>query len=102
MLKGVGGAALSPMGAVLAAYVPEARGVPGFVGLYDYRLLDKGGDPPLPISRKSFFRVRLLLVPEPPLVMSPHNNDTLSRGCACAAKNSRCLVMGRCARSWHI
>ena len=59
VLKGVGGAALSPVGTVLAAYVPEARGVPGFVGLYDHKLLDKAGDPPPPISRKSFFRVRL-------------------------------------------
>lgn len=58
VLKGVGGAALSPAGSVLAAYVPEARGVPGFVGLYDHRALDKNGDPPPPISRKSFFRVR--------------------------------------------
>ena len=32
VLKGVGGITLSPVGHVLAAWVPEAKGVPGFVG----------------------------------------------------------------------
>ncbi len=32
VLKGVGGIALSPVGHVLAAWVPETKGVPGFVG----------------------------------------------------------------------
>ena len=70
----MGGAALSPAGAVLAAYVPEARGVPGFVGLYDYRVLDKNGDPPPPISRKSFFRVSHLgtLALQPPCARIPY------------------------------
>ena len=61
MLKGVGGVALSPVGHVLAAWVPEAKGVPGFVGLWDHRQLTSAGDAPTALSRKSFFRVRAVL-----------------------------------------
>ena len=57
VLKGVGGIALSPIGHVLAAWVPEAKGVPGFVGLWDHRQLTASGDAPTALSRKSFFRV---------------------------------------------
>jgi hypothetical protein len=43
---------------LLAACVPEAKGSPGFVAIYDVAKLDKGGDPPTPVARRSFFRVR--------------------------------------------
>ncbi len=62
VLKGVGGVALSPVGHVLAAWVPEAKGVPGFVGLWDHRQLTSAGDAPTALSRKSFFRVRATVV----------------------------------------
>lgn len=56
-LKGLGGFAVSPAGGPhLAAYVPEMKGSPGFVAIYDHSQLIKGGDPPPPICRRSFFR----------------------------------------------
>ena len=100
VLKGVGGAALSPVGAVLAAYVPEAKGVPGFVGLYNHQLLDKGGDPPPPVSRKSFFRVWLLRSHKSPLTITPQNNDLSSSGCEGAATKSCRSVTDICAHLW--
>ena len=59
-LKGVAGCALCPApGArpLLAAYVPEAKGSPGFIALYDCGALVAGGDAPPPLCRKSFYRV---------------------------------------------
>lgn len=59
-LKGVGGCAVSPgAGApVLAAFVPEAKGAPGYVGVWRMDQLGAGGDTPAPIARRTFFRVR--------------------------------------------
>ena len=59
-LKGVGGFGISPTEASqarLAAWTPEARGSPGFVGVWDLQALGKGDAPP-PLSRRTFFRVR--------------------------------------------
>ena len=58
-LKGVGGFAVSQnVGAVqLAAYVPEGKGAPGFVGVWPLGQLSKAESPP-PVARRSFFRVR--------------------------------------------
>ena len=61
-LKGVGGFSISPTiasQAKLAAWVPEARGSPGFVGVWDLQALGKGDAPP-PLSRRTFFRVRAI------------------------------------------
>ena len=58
-LKGVGGFAVSQnAGAIhLAAYVPEGKGAPGFVGVWPLGQLSKAESPP-PVARRSFFRVR--------------------------------------------
>ena len=59
-LKGVGGFGISPAiarQAKLAAWTPEARGSPGFVGIWDLQELGKGDAPPA-LSRRTFFRVR--------------------------------------------
>ena len=63
-LKGVGGFAVSQnAGAIhLAAYVPEGKGAPGFVGVWPLGQLSKAESPP-PVARRSFFRVY-----EPPTV----------------------------------
>lgn len=56
-LKGLGGFAISPGSApLIAAYVAEAKGSPGFVGIWDHAALPPGGEPPPPIARRSFFR----------------------------------------------
>lgn len=57
-LKGVGGFAVSPTveAPLLAAYVPEAKGAPGFAGIWRLEQLSKGDSPP-PLTRRSFFRV---------------------------------------------
>ena len=59
-LRGVGGCAVSPgAGApVLAAFVPEAKGAPGYVGVWRMDQLGAGGDTPAPVARRTFFRVR--------------------------------------------
>ena len=60
-LKSVGGFGLSPspiLGLKLAAWVPEGKGAPGFVGIWDVASLGKAHDMPAPIARRSFFRVR--------------------------------------------
>ena len=57
-LKGLGGFAVAPAGEpLLAAYVAEAKGSPGFVGIWNHAALPAGGDPPPPLARRSFFRV---------------------------------------------
>ena len=58
-LKGVGGFALSPNqdAPSLAAVVPEAKGCPGFAGVWPLAALSKSGEPPAPVARRSFFRV---------------------------------------------
>ena len=60
-VKGVAGFAACPAPAstLLAAYVPEAKGSPGFVALYDYATA-ASGEALTPICRKGFFRVRRL------------------------------------------
>ncbi|KAL4428252.1 hypothetical protein ABPG75_002341 [Micractinium tetrahymenae] len=57
-LKGVAGFAVCPAldRSVVAAYVPESKGSPGFIGLYDYAAISAGGDAPPPLCRKSFYR----------------------------------------------
>ncbi|GAB4814302.1 hypothetical protein N2152v2_001348 [Parachlorella kessleri] len=57
-LKGVAGVAPCPLPAkpLLAAYVPEAKGSPGFIALYDYSQITASGDAPPPLCRKSFYR----------------------------------------------
>ena len=57
-LKAVGGFAVSQnAGAIhLAAYVPEGKGAPGFVGVWPLDQLSKAESPP-PVARRSFFRV---------------------------------------------
>ena len=72
-LKGLGGFAVAPAGeATLAAYVAEAKGSPGFVGVWNHSALPAGGDPPAPLARRSFFRVRRCpeLAPIKPLASS--------------------------------
>ena len=58
-LKGVGGCAVSPSAGApaLAAFVPEAKGAPGFVGVWRMDQLGAGGDAPTPVARRTFFRV---------------------------------------------
>ena len=60
-LKGIGGFAVSPSPSdeVLAAFVPEGKGIPGFIGLWKLRELGKSPDSPAPYCRRSFFRARL-------------------------------------------
>lgn len=57
-LKNIGGFAVSQnAGAVqVAAYVPEGKGSPGFVGVWPLAQLSKHETPP-PTARRSFFRV---------------------------------------------
>ncbi len=60
-LKNVGGFGLSPATNTsqlkLAAWVPEGKGAPGFVGIWDVNSLGKSQDALAPIARRSFFRV---------------------------------------------
>lgn len=60
-LKNVGGFGLSPSpagpGLKLAGWVPEGKGAPGFVGIWDVASLGKAQDMPAPLARRSFFRV---------------------------------------------
>ena len=58
-LKGVRAFALSPdaTSPVLAAFVPEGKGQPGYVGLWKALDLDKSPDPVPAFARRSFFRV---------------------------------------------
>ena len=62
-LKNVGGFGLSPAADTsklkLAAWVPEGKGAPGFVGIWDVNSLGKSQDAPAPLARRSFFRVGL-------------------------------------------
>lgn len=37
--------------------MPEAKGSPGFIALYDYTAISASGDAPAPLCRKSFYRV---------------------------------------------
>ena len=64
-LKNVGGFGLSPAADTsqlkLAAWVPEGKGAPGFVGIWDVNSLGKSQDAPAPIARRSFFRVGFML-----------------------------------------
>ncbi len=57
-LKAVGGFAVSQNACAihLAAYVPEGKGAPGFVGVWPLDQLSKAESPP-PVARRSFFRV---------------------------------------------
>lgn len=58
-VKGLAGFAVSPntSSPLVAAYVPEGKGAPGFVGIWALEKLSKG-DSPAPLARRSFFRVR--------------------------------------------
>lgn len=62
-LKNVGGfglsSALDSEGLKLAAWVPEGKGAPGFVGIWDVQSLGKSQDAPAPVARRSFFRVSI-------------------------------------------
>lgn len=64
-LKNVGGFGLSPAADTsqlnLAAWVPEGKGAPGFVGIWDVNSLGKSQDAPAPVARRSFFRVGFML-----------------------------------------
>ena len=64
-LKGVGAISLSPDASspVLAAFVPEGKGQPGFVGLWKTLDLDKSPNSVPAFARRSFFRVDCLLTP---------------------------------------
>ncbi|KAL3135761.1 hypothetical protein ABBQ32_007324 [Trebouxia sp. C0010 RCD-2024] len=59
-LKNVGGFGLSPgkdnASLKLAAWTPESKGAPGFVGIWDVAALGKSQDAPAPVARRSFFR----------------------------------------------
>ena len=59
LLKGAGGFSVAPNAdaGLIAAYVPEAKGAPGFVGIWRVDQLGKGASP-APLARRSFFRVR--------------------------------------------
>ncbi len=65
-LKNVGGFGLSPAADTsklkLAAWVPEGKGAPGFVGIWDVNSLGKSQDAPAPLARRSFFRVGFMLL----------------------------------------
>ena len=58
-VKGLAGFAVSPNASspLVAAYVPEGKGAPGFVGIWALEKLSKG-ESPAPLARRSFFRVR--------------------------------------------
>ncbi len=61
-LKNVGGFALTQQKdgpSLLAAFVPEARGSPGFMAVWDVAAIGKGDNPPH-LARRSFFRVSKL------------------------------------------
>lgn len=45
--------------AKLAAWVPEGKGAPGFVGIWNVAALGKSQDAPAPVARRSFFRVSI-------------------------------------------
>ena len=59
-VKGVAGFAVSPNldAPMLAAYVPELKGSPGFAGIWPLEALAGKGETPAPVARRSFFRVR--------------------------------------------
>jgi uncharacterized protein with WD repeat len=65
VLKGVGAFALSPNqdAPMLAACVPEAKGCPGFAGIWPLSALTAAkagaGEASAPVARRSFFRVRI-------------------------------------------
>ena len=62
----MGGFGLSPgkdSALKLAAWVPEGKGAPGFVGIWDVAALGKSQNAPAPIARRSFFRVSSSCVP---------------------------------------
>lgn len=48
---------LLPSPPVFLLQVPEAKGSPGFIALYDYSAISASGDAPAPLCRKSFYRV---------------------------------------------
>ena len=60
-LKGVAAFAISPDAAdpVLAAFVPEGKGQPGYVGLWKIQDMDKSPNSVPAFARRSFFRVTL-------------------------------------------
>lgn len=61
-LKNVGGFAVSQNAGSpqLAAYAPEGKGAPGYVGVWPLAQLSKNETPP-PTARRSFFRVMSLI-----------------------------------------
>ena len=60
-LKNVGSFAVSQNAGApqLAAYAPEGKGAPGYVGVWPLAQLSKNETPP-PTARRSFFRVKSL------------------------------------------
>eukprot|EP00884_Botryococcus_braunii_P023068 jgi/Botrbrau1/9445/Bobra.0252s0068.2 len=65
VVKGLGSFAVSPVvdGPLIAGAIPEAKGSPGFVGIWPVSSLSKKPEAPAPLARRSFFRashVRLL------------------------------------------
>jgi uncharacterized protein with WD repeat len=84
-VKGLAGFAVSPNASapLLAAYVPEGKGAPGFVGIWDLNQLSKG-DSPAPIARRSFFRVR-----KPPTHATQKSPGTATLCCALLHKRVR-------------
>ena len=93
-LKGVAGFAVcpAPQRPLLAAYVPEAKGQPGFIALYDYTAIGASGDAPPPLCRKSFYRVRALLAGR---LGGGRARAWREAGAACAAAGVA-LAAGRC------
>lgn len=64
-LKGVAAFGISPEASkpMLAAFVPEGKGQPGYVGLWNIQELDKSANSIPPFSRRSFFRVTICTRP---------------------------------------
>ena len=78
-LKNVGGFGLAPSpigsGLKLAAWVPEGKGAPGFVGIWDVASLGKAQDTPAPVARRSFFRVRAACPHGPVYMLAAPQDD---------------------------
>ena len=77
-LKGIGGFAVSPSSSdqVLAAFVPEGKGIPGFIGLWKLQELGKSPNSPAPYCRRSFFRAWSSAISDPDWLL--HADESLA------------------------
>ena len=103
-LKNVGGFAVSqnPGSPQLAAYVPEGKGSPGYVGVWPLSQLSKTETPP-PTARRSFFRVSIPASPhcaKPSLAMQRCDQSMLRASLQLLAWQAACFT-GSASRIVH-